>query len=157
MKTLKDAWTFDIECVKIMKKILRGSSTYHKNHVSIILIGLGDMARACHSLSRPHFPTTPTNSLSSPIIFKKTLPRPPCLLSPSELMARLPLSPSPTKLFLAPPQFQLQVGSRQHALFRIVCFTGLPRPPLKFPAIEYIRRHLYFIPIHTFSQRAPYL
>lgn len=109
MKTLKDAWTFDIEWVEIMKSILRGSSTYHKNHVSIIVINLGDMARACHSLSRPHLSTTSTNPLSSPIVFKKTLPRPPCLLSPSEPMAQLPLSPSPTKLFLAPPQFQLQV------------------------------------------------
>ena len=156
MKALKDAWTFYIECVEIMKKILRGSSTYHRKSC---IYSFNQFRRYGKCMSLTHLSTTPTNLFSSPIVFKKTLPRPLCLLSPSKPMAQLSRSQLRRLNYFQRPSTPTsnRLSRRQHTLFQIICLAGLPRPPLRIPAIECIQRHLYFIPLHNFSQRAPYL
>lgn len=153
MKALKDAWTFDIQCVEITKKILRGSSTYHEKSR---IYNFNQFRTYGTWMSFTHLSTTPTNPFSSPIVFKKTLLHPLCLLSPSKLMAQLPRSQLHRLNYFQRPSIPTsnRLSRRQHALFRIICLAGLPRRPLRIPAIECI---LCSIPLRNFSQRAPYL
>jgi len=174
MKALKDACTFDIECVEIIKKILRGSSTYHEKSR---IYNFNQFRRYGTCMSFTHLSTTPTNLFSPPIVFKKTLPRPLCLLSPSKPMAQLPRSQPHRLNYFQRSSIPTsnRLSRRQHALFRIICLAGLDRlseflrsnvskdtyissPYTNSAGVPRIYEHisiseLRFSPQHTFHQR----